>query len=292
MAEDESIESNEYEAEFNELIRFSSIGDAENGLTHLLELPREYRLEIDAGYTTGWDCLDKYLQGVRLGEVTVITADTGVGKTTFCTHLMVNCAMQGLPVWLNSWEMKTAVLQRKVASIVLRRSMKMRAFTSFENEQFDEWALRHKMYINQNNDGIRINQFTRNLMKARELGVQVVMLDHLDHLVLEKEKRHEAIEETVRRLHDLALYFNMHFFLICHPKQANSGEEIGMHGLKGSSAIKQYADNIIILHRCARKNAQDDPNKVKVQVAKNRMFGVEGFTYLFYVPAWDGYEQL
>src|SRR5690606_28468777 len=70
------------------------------------DLPIGYRQEIHRGISTGWKSLDRYLQGLRKGEVTVVTADTGVGKTTFCTHLMVNCAMQDTHVWINSWEMR------------------------------------------------------------------------------------------------------------------------------------------------------------------------------------------
>jgi replicative DNA helicase len=263
-------------------------------LTPLDALPRHYRDEIDKGISTGWKCVDKYIQGLRKGEVTVITADTGVGKTTFCTQLMVNCAMQGHPVWLNSWEMRPEVTMRKLASIILRRPMKIYNFTREDNQQFDEWASHYKIYINQNTSGTDIAFLAKQLIKAKEMGIEIVMLDHLDYLVnAKKEKLHEAIDETVKRLHELAFDLSMHFLLICHPRQSSTGsEEVGMHALKGSSSIKQYADNIIILHRCARTDSQSDPDKVKVRIAKNRMFGVEGNTYLFYQPRWDGYGEL
>lgn len=263
-------------------------------LTPLCSLPRSLRSEIDRGYTTGWENLDFYMQGLRKGEVTVITADTGVGKTTFCLQLMVNCAMQDIPVWINSWEMKPEVVMRKIASIVLRRPMKMCPFSEHENEQFDEWALRYKVYINPKTSGTDIEALSKQLKKAKEIGVEIVMLDHLDYLVSNKrDKLHEAIDETVKRLHELAFDLSMHFLLICHPRQSGTQtEEIGMHSLKGSSSIKQYADNILILHRCSRTDTQADPNKMKIRVAKNRMFGLEGNTYLFYEPMWDGYVQL
>lgn len=263
-------------------------------LTPLDSLPLQYRLELDKGFSTGWACLDKYMQGIRLGEVTVVTADTGAGKTTFCTHLMVNCAMQGIPVWINSWEMKPETTMRKLASIVLRRPMKICNFNEHENEQFNEWASRYRVYINPNTIGTDINSLARQLVMAKQKGVQVVMLDHLDYLVnSKKEKLHEAIDETVKRLHELAFSLHMHFILICHPRQSSStSDEIGMHSLKGSSSIKQYADNILILHRCARTDNQADPNKIKIKIAKNRMFGIEGTTYLFYQPMWDGYVEL
>jgi len=224
----------------------------------------------------------------------VITADTGAGKTTFCTQMMVNCAMQGIPVWINSWEMKPETTMRKLASIILRRPMKMCNFNDHENEQFDEWASRYKVYINPNTIGTDINSLANQLVTAKKLGIRIVMLDHLDYLVsTKKDKLHEAIDETVKRLHELAFALEMHLLLICHPRQTSTGsEEVGLHSLKGSSSIKQYADNVIVLHRCARTDNSADPNKVKIRIAKNRMFGTEGNAYLFYEPLWDGYTEL
>ena len=263
-------------------------------LTPLAELPSSYRAAIEKGYTTGWKNIDRYMQGIRPGEMTVVTADTGAGKTTFCTQLMVNLAMQGIPVWINSWEMKPETTMRKLASVILKRPMKMQDFSDHENEQFDEWCSRYKVYINPNTIGTDIDSLATQLVYAKRLGVQVVMLDHLDYLVnTRKDKLHEAIDETVKRLHELAFALGMHFLLICHPRQtATSTEEVGMHALKGSSSIKQYADNIILLHRCARTDSTADPTKVKVRIAKNRMFGIEGNAYLFYQVQWDGYGEM
>lgn len=259
----------------------------------LQDLPFTYRTAIDKGYSSGWRNIDQYLHGLRRGEVTVITADTGVGKTTFCTQLMVNCAMQGIPGWINSWEMRPETVVRKLASIVLRRPMKYQAFNDHENEQFDEWCSRYRIYINPNTIGTDVNALAKELYDAKQLGVEIVMLDHLDYLVnSRKEKHHEAIDETVKRLHTLAFDLGMHFLLICHPRQSGApGEEIGIHSLKGSSSIKQYADNVLVLHRCSRTDPTADTNKIKVRIAKNRMFGTEGNAYLFYQPQWDGYME-
>jgi len=286
--------SDEQEKELKAFLRAGTPRASQtNSLKPLKSLSRNYRNAIEKGFTTGFECLDGYLQGLRKGEVTVITADTGAGKTTFCTQLMVNCAMQDIPVWINSWEMKPETIMRKLASIVLRRPMKCCNFNDHENEQFDEWASRYQVYINEDTIGTDIDSLARQLVEAKELGIEIVMLDHLDYLVnSKKEKLHEAIDETIKRLHELAFALEMHFLLICHPRQSSTGtEEIGMHSLKGSSSIKQYADNILILHRCARTDSTADPNKVKIRIAKNRMFGIEGVTYLFYVQLWDGYEE-
>lgn len=259
----------------------------------IADLPASFRFEIDKGYSTGWRCLDKYLHGIRKGELTVITADTGSGKTTFCTQMMVNCAMQGVPVWINSWEMRPEIVMRKIASVALRKPMKMQNFTELDNANFDEWCSLYCIYVNPHTIGINIVTLGEQLRAAKEIGVQVVMIDHLDYLVnMRRDKIYEAIDETVKALHEMAFDLSMHLFLICHPRQSStSTDEIGIHSLKGSSSIKQYADNVIILHRCSRTDPQSDPNKVKVRIAKNRMFGTEGITYLFYQPLWDGYVE-
>lgn len=261
-------------------------------MTRLIELPQEYRLAIDKGYSTGWRCLDRYLQGIRRGELTVVTADTGAGKTTFATQLLLNVASQGAPAWVNSWEMRPAVTLRKIASVALRRPMKLLDFTAEDNAAFDAWAASHAIYVNQDTIGATIDTLSDSLVKAKDLGVEVVMLDHLDYLVnYNRDKLHEAIDATVKRLHELAFSLSMHFILICHPRQSmNATDEIGLHSIKGSSSIKQYADNILTLHRTARTNTNADPAELRVTVAKNRMFGTEGTAYLYYQP-WDGYLE-
>lgn len=265
-------------------------------LVHLIDLPMEYRAEVECGYTSGWVVLDEFLQGIRMGELTVITADTGVGKTTFSLHLALNCALQGVGVWINSWEMQPSMVLRKLASIVLRKPMKLADFTAEDNAAFDTFVSSVALYVNPNTIGMGISTLALALRQARDRGVQVVVLDHLDYLIDTarfRERTHEAIEEVMRRLHELTFELQMHIILICHPRQAgNPTEEVGIHALKGSSSIKQYADNVLILHRCNRTDPSADKNKVKVRVAKNRMFGTEGNAFLYYQPLWDGFADL
>lgn len=79
-----------------------------------------------------------------------------------------------------------------------------------------------------------------------------------------------------------------------HPKQTDSVKtEVDMSQLKGSSAIKQYADNILILHRMSRHASTEvEPDyRTKLKVAKNRMFGSEGMFYLTYQKDSDSFVQ-
>lgn len=287
------MEDYQYHEDKPEVEYFRSIHPVDSSVVPFRALPGSLRDAIDRGISTGWASLDRYMLGLRKGEVTVITADTGAGKTTFALHLCYNCVMQDTPVYINSWEMKPEIILRKIASIALRRPLKIANFNDHENEQYEEWVNRHEIYLNPSTLITDINAFSKCLLQAKNRGIKVVLIDHLDYLVSSKKTNmYEAIDETIKRLHELAFGLDMHFILICHPRQsANAQEQIGLHGIKGSSSIKQYADNILILHRVSRSDPKADKNLLRVTVAKNRMFGLEGSINLYYRPQFDGYTE-
>jgi replicative DNA helicase len=66
-------------------------------------------------------------------------------------------------------------------------------------------------------------------------------------------------------------------------------KKLTMDDLKGSSSIKQYADNILILTRMSRLEASDDTTEISV--AKNRLLGIEGTCRLRYDVETDRYES-
>ena len=88
---------------------------------------------------------------------------------------------------------------------------------------------------------------------------------------------------------DIAMEFNIGIILVVHPRQIQ-GEprELTINDLKGSSAIKQYADNIILLTRMETIDA-NQVNKVKVKVVKNRLLGIQSFLMLNYLKENDSY---
>ena len=260
--------------------------------TNLVDAKKEYHDELDLGLSTGWNKLDQILGGLRKGEVTVVSADTGSGKSTFCINLFKNIAEQGKAVWINSYEMSPTMVYRKLASAVLQKKMKFQAFSSEESKEFKDWSLKHKCYLNVSNRSVNLKDL-RNQFEMASLAYDVgyILIDHLDYLVnLKADSRLEAIDETIKEIHSLAMEFGVSVVLVVHPKQLPEGKEVSMHDLKGSSAIKQYADNIMVVTRMDRLEPSDKL-RVKIRVWKNRLCGIESFFYLRYVPETDGYTE-
>ena len=290
----EWLQKNEF-LEYSDLEKLmSQASRAENpSITNATDLSQDYRTSIDLGISTGWAKLDKLLGGVRLGEVTVISADTGAGKTTFCINFFKNLADQGQGIWLNSYEMNPKMVYRKLASIVLQKHLKYQEFTQEDCNRFDQYLHKHNVLLNTSNSVVNISELRKQIeMASLAYGAKYILIDHLDYIHANgtKESKLENIEEAVREIHVLAMEFKVGIILVVHPKQLPDKHEVSMHDLKGSSAIKQYADNIIVVTRMDRI----DPNdllRVKVRVWKNRLCGREGAFFLRYIPETDGYTE-
>lgn len=106
-----------------------------------------------------------------------------------------------------------------------------------------------------------------------------------------QEAHHLNIDEVMRELHILAIEFNVHIFLVAHPKQTvQSDQKIQPNELRGSAAIKQYADNILAIRRMNRCGNPNNP-EVEVSILISRMFGVEGSFTLRYDGEQENYTN-
>lgn len=262
--------------------------------TNMLDLDDSMYETVDFGISTGWECLDKVVGGYRKGELTVISADTGSGKSTLCVNILYNLARQNVGLWINSYEMSPFTISRKLASLVLNKKMKFQAFDPIDIKNYKQWLSEHKCFINESNSSVDM----ATLRKQFEYAVYVVdtnyiFIDHFDYLHSsgKKSSQLENIDDAIRGLHTLAMEFNVCVFLVVHPKQLPKGvTEVTLNDLKGSSAIKQYADNIMIIRRMDRSDPTETC-KVKINICKNRLFGTEKTISLKYNPQSDRYEE-
>lgn len=265
----------------------------DDSFTNMLFLDDSIYDAIDLGVSTGWVSLNTVLGGIRTGEVTVVSADTGSGKSTFCANLMHNIVCQGHGVWINSYEMHYKIIARKFAGIVLQKKMKFNEFSIDDKRTFKNWCREHNLYINKSTAKVDLYSLRKNFeIASYAYGIKYILLDHLDyiHSSGDKNNSYENIDDAVREIHSLAMEFNVGVILVAHPKQIQQGKEISMADIKGSSGIKQYADNILIITRMDRIDP-NDVNRVKLRVWKNRLCGIEKSISLRYLQEIDAYVE-
>jgi twinkle protein len=266
-------------------------------ILHGSTIPRLFYDETEMGTSTGWENLDFKIGGMRKGEITVISGDTGCGKTTFALNLINNLLENSTHgVWINSWEMDYKPIIRKFASKLFGSNLKIRRFSDEEKIDFEEWLTTKRFYINIKRSKADIASIKKQIELASTLyDVRYILFDHLDYITASsgQKEMHEKIMEIMLALHEMALEYQVHIILIAHCKQSDDRTgKIHMGMLKGGAGIKQYADNIFLLH----KHAQTDPNGVDnrfdIEVCKNRLLGWCGTVQLRYDSANDGYYEL
>lgn len=257
-------------------------------------LPRTFYNARSLGVSTGWKDLDGILGGIRVGELTVISADTGAGKTTFCINLLCNLLKNDPSgFWINSWEMDHEVIVRKVANVVLGGQLKYSPFTAKQIADFESWMEKNNALINPKQTKADIVSLRNQVeLAVKVYGVKYILLDHLDYISgsINAKDNHERIAEAVIAIHKIALEFKVHIFLIAHPKQSDDKTGVVHMGqLKGSASIKQYADNIFMLHNMQQVDLSVPENRFKIAIPKNRFLGVRGEVTLRYLAEIDGY---
>lgn len=224
--------------------KFKRVDAYESDIERLISNPEEL-----VGRPTGSEKIDRCLGGLRPGLM-VVSGDTGHGKTTWATWLLWMQARQQVPVMVTSFE------QRPVGTVqkLLRMQMGCDFTDRSANQRADGLTMLGKLPIHMLDHYGHLSP--EDLMQSikyahRRLGVQVVLIDHLGFLLDSKaDNKVSQIEGVIRDLAVMSYSLGVTIVLVCHPKGTPPGHlRITVNDLKGSSAIKQDASEVVIVVR-------------------------------------------
>lgn len=169
-------------------------------------------------FTTGLVRLDEMTTGLRPKEFVVVGAYTGEGKTSYGVQLIAaNCAL-GAKVLLFSQEMsKEAVLQRIIPQVTdgqipaskLRNPRRMngtdQAILQESKEKIDTWQL----WVNDASTMHASELVAQAHVMVKKFGIGLVVVDYLQLLRAEGEKRYEQVSNASAALRELAKQQNI-----------------------------------------------------------------------------------
>lgn len=194
--------------------------------------------------------LNEKLAGIRPG-LTVITGDSGCGKTTWSTWIGKGLAEDGVGVMVTSYEQKPIgtiqkLLRMELGEDFTKVSQETRRAALDRIAATPLWVLDHygHMGFQEVLDSIRYAR--------RRFGVRWFLVDHLGFLVGEDEEdERRAVEKVIRALALLANTEDVSVWLICHPSNSYVQERrrVMLKDLKGASAIRQDANEGIVIER-------------------------------------------
>ena len=234
--------------------------------------------EAAAGIKTGYADLDRAIVGLTPGDMVVIGARPGMGKTSFAMNIATNVAKETKKtVCIFSLEMTTAQLAaRMLASEALIDSYAMRSgkISGSDYDHLAKAAADLSSCDIQIDDtaSITVTQMKAKLRRMKNLGL--VIVDYLQLMQSDKkaENRVNEVGEVSRGLKLLAKELSVP--VICcaqlsRPPKTNENARPGLSDLRESGQIEQDADIVMFLHGdYAKADAQS--SEATLIISKNR----------------------
>jgi replicative DNA helicase len=266
--------------QFSELAReLESIED--DGTTYfdaatqkLAELREGARLTI----FTDVDRLDRLTAGFREGEVVVLTAETGTGKSLAAEQIRARACRDGFRALFCSGEMTAAHLAgRELAPAANISPLKMRRDDLLTDEDFASLieAASHQCKRCRILDGelelTRIRRIARK-MKAHG-GVDLVILDYDELIDAPGGNEFEQQKNIARFAKSLAVELKCVVILISQLRKTLTGEDAAkptLQRLYGSGAKQKHASYIILVDRPYVRNLEGDEKEARLWLLKSR----------------------
>lgn len=262
--------------------RMRSLRESLNESLKDLEKSSRNKGEI-TGIPTGFPSIDSRLLGLQPGQLIVIAARPGVGKTSLVLNWAVNgCKQSGLPVAIYSMEMLTAELGMRILSSeanIDSRKIRMKDFGPHDmKNMFTAVQNLSRLPIVINDSGastlIDIRSQCRRLKAEQGLGLIIIDYLQLMQPHVRKPSREQEISEISRGLKELAKELSCPIIALSQlnrSSEARTDKRPQLSDLRESGAIEQDADIVCLIHR----PDMGDPNSPKkgiatVIVAKNR----------------------
>ena len=224
-------------------VSFKQAHDYVEELERLINNPQELM-----GRTTGSNKLDQCIGGIRPGLM-VITGGTGHGKSSAANWLCWEQARRGSPVMLTSFENRPIGTVQKLIRMELGGDFTKYSADERRQALGDLGAM--PLYIMDHYGHLTPKKMVDSIKYAvRRYGVQTVLIDHLGFMVTSGSDERAQIENVVRELAVVAYSLKVTIMLICHPRTLSSeAQRVTLDDLKGASAIKQDASEVIVIVR-------------------------------------------
>lgn len=245
---------------------------------------------IAAGYSLPYPKLSEMLSDIRKREITLLTAGTGIGKSTLAREIAYHLHQKhGLTIgniYLEESKEKTAqgyiAIHNNVPLGSLRKNRNV-----ITEEQWDESmasVVHDRMFFYDHFGSLESDILLGKLRyMAAVLGVDFIVLDHISIVISGQTSSSEGerrdIDILMTKLRTLVESTGVGIIAIVHLKQPEGkaheeGGRVTLTHLRGSGSLKQIPDAIVALER--DQQDEENSNLTQIRVLKNREFGTVG----------------
>jgi len=240
------------------------------------------------GVPSGFPSLDAITMGWQPGNLIVIGARPGHGKTAIALNMARSAAIDhGIPAAFFTLEMTDVELaDRLIGTETGLASNKRKGRVKMRD---DEWAhleaalvraAKAPLYIDET-PGLTISEFTSKIKRMKaERGIRIAFVDYLQLMHAaghDSQYRAQEIGEISRQLKETAKELRIPVVALAQLNRNLMGRQGSVNGrpvlsdLKDSGSIEQDADMVLFIHRPALLGLGEGPaDGAELVIAKNR----------------------
>ena len=192
--------------------------------------------------------LDEAIKGFYGGELTIISGETGNGKTLFAQTLT------------------QAMVKQELKSLWFTFEVGPEQFFKQFDEPVPIFFLPMELKVKS------LRWLEERILEAKlKYQVVSVFVDHLHFLIDLQRGSNMSLEIgfVMRELKRIALRYNVAFFLLAHTNRLKLEGEPDVDSLRDSAMIGCEADNVLFLWRL-----RNTANQAMLKIAKNRRYGI------------------
>lgn len=235
------------------------------------------------GVDTGFSLLNHYTKGFKAGELIILAARPGMGKTTFALNILLNALKKDVGVVFYSLETEAYKIMAKLIAqdtgIGLQNILTGDRLTEDEinNMQMSANMLSEKtLYIyDKGNLNIEFLRSSLRRLKEEHTNIGLCVLDYIQLMnsLNTRADRHIQVSEISRGLKLLALELKIPILALSQVNRSvdsRMNKKLMLSDIRESGSIEQDADLILFINK-----ADDDPTILAerhaiLDIAKNR----------------------
>lgn len=230
---------------------------------------------------TGVGKLDKLIGGFRAGELVILAAETGCGKTLFVQQIRRRACRDGFHSMFCSGEMFASNLKRRELAVAAGvPPLKMRhegRITSEERQALNEMVQVECRDCRILDGELEISRIRRSARKMKRLGgLELIIIDYDELIGAPGESELEQQTALVRSAKSIGVELRCAVILVSQFRKPASGEnarEPTLARIFGSSSKTKHASFVIAIDRAYIREFRGDPEQTQIYILKGRDSG-------------------
>ena len=225
----------------------------------------------------GIDMLDQRLGGGTRGEITIIAARPGHGKTSFVNQLVLNWVYGKQKVIVFSLEMPTNKLIHKMLSNQAKIDGRLLRNGDFDEDQRKRLMASAKEFVGKFSTNLLIYDDVHSTQEMETIIAKhkpdVVVVDFIQLMKMDQMSIRLEIFRIMRAFKFIAKEYNLNFHVLSQLNRALENREDPrprLSDLAESGGLEQLAGDVLFLYYAHKVDQNASPNRVTLYALKTR----------------------